>query len=82
MASAAQLKALFKSHAEGDTSQFHSIALQVAADEARKGHPELAKELRDIIDQERRQETRRAAQQNFLQIAEPQGEVADLLAVR
>lgn len=82
MASAAQLKALFKSHADGDNAQFYSIALQVAAEEARKGHADFAKELRDIVDQSRQRESQRAAQENFLQIAEPQGEVADLLSVR
>jgi len=82
MANAAQLKALFKSHADGDNPQFYSIALQVAAEEARKGHAELAKELRDIVDQTRRKELQRAGKENFLQIAEPQGEVADLLSIR
>jgi SpoVK/Ycf46/Vps4 family AAA+-type ATPase len=82
MASAAQLKALLKSHADGDDPQFYAIALQVAAGEARKGHPDLAKELRDLIDKSKQREARHDAQENLLQIAQPQGEVADLLSVR
>ncbi len=82
MASAAQIKALLKSHAEGDDSQFYAVALQVAAAEARGGHAELAKELRDIVDRIKQRESRQTTQQNLLHIAQPQGEVADLLAIR
>ena len=50
MASAEQIKALLKSHLEGDDDRFFSIAMQVAAHEARAGHGKLAEELRAIID--------------------------------
>jgi hypothetical protein len=50
MATSAQLKALFKSFAEGDENRFYTYALQISAHEARRGHGKLAKELRDIID--------------------------------
>ena len=50
MASSEQLKALFHSHLEKDEDRFMSIALQVAAHEARSGHGKLAKELRDIVE--------------------------------
>ena len=50
MASAGQLKALLKSHLEGDDDRFFSIAMQVAAHEARLGHGKLAEELRAMID--------------------------------
>ena len=38
MASAKQLKALIKSHLDGDDSHFYAIAMQVAAPEAKLGH--------------------------------------------
>jgi hypothetical protein len=50
MASAQQLKALIKSHIEGDEDHFYSIAMQMAAHEARLGHGKLAQELRALID--------------------------------
>ncbi len=50
MASSEQLKALLLSHMEGDNDRFLSIAMQVAAHEARIGHGKLALELRDIIE--------------------------------
>ena len=37
MASAAQLKALLRSHLEGDDERFYSVAMQVAAHEAKLG---------------------------------------------
>lgn len=82
MASAAQLKALLKSHADGDDPQFYAVALQVAAAEARNGHTDLARELREIVEQIKRRQSRHAAQENLLHIAQPQGEVADLLSIR
>jgi SpoVK/Ycf46/Vps4 family AAA+-type ATPase len=50
MPSAAQVKALIRSHAEGNEQRFYSIALQVAAQAARQGHNRFAIELRDLID--------------------------------
>ena len=50
MASAAQLKALLQSHLDGDDERFFSVAMQVAAHEARLGHGKLAKDLRAMID--------------------------------
>ena len=54
MASADQLKALFSSYLEGDDQRFFSVAMQVAAHEAKLGHGKLAKELRVLIDQAKR----------------------------
>lgn len=82
MASAAQIKALLKSHAEGNGPQFYAVALQVAAAAARSGHTDLAKELRDIVDRIKDREVGPASQQNLLHITQPQGEVADLLSIR
>ena len=50
MASGEQLKALVKSHVDGDDDRFFSVAMQVAAHEARRGHGRLAEELRTLID--------------------------------
>ena len=50
MASAEQLKALLQSHLDSDDERFFSVAIQVAAHEARLGHGKLAKDLRAMID--------------------------------
>ena len=49
MASSEQLKALLQSHLDKEDDRFMSIALQVAAHEARNGHGKLAQELRDLV---------------------------------
>ena len=52
MTIANQLKALLKSYSEGDEERFCSVAMQLAAHEAKIGHGKLAKELRDLVDQD------------------------------
>ena len=49
MATAAQLKALLRSHADRDDQRFYSTALQVAATKARQGHHKLAGELKLLV---------------------------------
>src|SRR5690606_14906855 len=80
MASADQLKALLKSHLEGDDARFYSVAMQVAAHEAEAGHGKLAEELRAFIDQAK---ARRGAGQDtykLVPIGRPRGELANLLS--
>ncbi len=75
MANAEQLKALLKSHLEGDDDRFFSVAMQVAANEARQGHGKLAKELREMIDDAKRHRST----QSLVSINRPQGELANIL---
>ena len=75
MASAEQIKALLKSHMDGDDDRFFSVAMQVAAHEARVGHGKLAQQLRALIDDAK---GRRAAV-SPVPIAKPRGELAYLL---
>ncbi len=77
MARADQLKALLKSHSEGDDQHFYSVAMQVAAHEAKLGHGKLAEELRALIDKAKRK--RDAGQP--IPIGRPRGGLADLLTV-
>lgn len=79
MPSADQLKALLRSHLEGDDAQFLSVAMQVAAHEARQGHGKLAGELRDLID---RAKARSRAGTSALPVplVRPKGEMADLFS--
>jgi hypothetical protein len=79
MASADQLKALIKAYAQGDDAQFHSIAMQIAAGEARTGHGKLAEELRELIDKSRVRIP--SAGPSPIPMARPRGEIADLLTV-
>ena len=75
MASANQIKALLESHLEGDDDRFLSVAMQMAAHEAKLGHGKLANEMRSIIDHAKE----RRSQGSILSIAKPRGELANLL---
>ena len=75
MASGEQLKALLKSHADGDDDRFFSVAMQVAAHEARRGHGRLAEELRTLIDRAKSKPGAGAP----VPIGRPRGELANLL---
>ena len=50
MANGEQIKALLQSHIEGNEPHFYSVAMQVAAREARRGHGRLAEDLRTLIE--------------------------------
>src|SRR5437016_6277783 len=51
MATAKQMLTLIKSHVHGDNERFYSLALQLAASEARLGHHAVAEELRILLDE-------------------------------
>lgn len=50
MATGDQIKALIDAHFKGDNEQFKNMSLKIAASEARKGHTQLAKEIKNLID--------------------------------
>ncbi|MBI5910035.1 MAG: ATP-binding protein [Betaproteobacteria bacterium] len=80
MASAEQIKALVKSYISRDDGHFYSIAMQVAAHEAKLGHGKLAEELRDMIDAAKlRLESGDPGK--VVQLAKPRGELAGVLKV-
>lgn len=81
MASAEQLKALLKSHISGDDAHFYSIAMQVAAHEAKVGHGKLAEDLRAMIDTAKSRHAPGLAIRKPIPIGQPRGELADLLEV-
>ena len=50
MANADQLKSLIKSHIDNDQNRFTTLALQIAAYEAKLGHSDFANEIRVLVD--------------------------------
>lgn len=81
MANAEQLKALVKSHIERDDRHFYSVAMQVAAREAKVGHGKLAEELRDMIDAAKARVSPDNSEGKLVPLARPRGELANLLTV-
>lgn len=79
MPSADQIKALLNSLVEGEEAQFYSVAMQIAAHEARLGHGKLSEELRALIDKLKAKP--RLASHDPIPLARPRGEIAELLRV-
>ncbi len=79
MASASQIKSLLQSHGSGDNEHFYSVALQVAAAEARRGHQRFADEIRDLVKSAKKQASETSSSNSILSLAQPRGEVSDLL---
>lgn len=80
MANANQLKALLQSHLEGDDSRFYSVAMQVAAHEAKRGHGKLAEEIRALVDQAKSSRLKTSTHK-AVPISKPKGELVNLLSV-
>jgi SpoVK/Ycf46/Vps4 family AAA+-type ATPase len=82
MATAEQLRALLRSYAEGDEPRFLSVAMQIAALEAKQGHSKLAQELRAVIDEVK---TRGVVAPRIprqpVPLVQPKGELAGVLSV-
>ena len=79
MASAKQIVALLSSHVQGDEEQFLSIALQVAAAEARQGRGDTADELKRLVQKARDRRRSAGTGQAAIPLARPKGELAGLL---
>jgi len=85
MATAQQIIALLSSHNQGDEEQFLSIALQVAAAEARRGRSDIAAELKNLVDTARKRGQGKSNQasrpeQVAIPISKPRGELENLLS--
>ena len=83
MATADQLKALIRSHSDGDDERFYATAMQVAAQAARQGHIRFAQELRDLVDSAKAKALRAALSSQRTRptpVVQPRGELAGLLS--
>lgn len=82
MATARQIVALVSSLNRGDEEQFFSIALQVAAAEAKRGRVSVANELRELVNEGRnrkRLQTLNRSNDVVVPITKPRGELQQLL---
>jgi SpoVK/Ycf46/Vps4 family AAA+-type ATPase len=79
--SANHILALLNSHADGDEDQFLSIAMQVAAQEARQGRPDTADKLKRAVQKARdkNRRTKPIGGQSPIQLARPRGELQELV---
>lgn len=80
MSNAKQILAMLRSRAEGDDELFYSIALQIAASEARQGHRTTADELRSAVDDARSRVSRGASV--AIPFAKPRGDLESLIDLK
>jgi len=80
LSNAKQILAMMRSRAEGDEDAFFSLALQIAAAEARQGHRQLADELRAEIDKARARLGR--GQSVAIPFSSPRGSLEGLIELR
>ncbi len=71
---------MLRCRAAGDEEQFLTLALQVAAAEARQGHRSMAQEIREAVEKARASSCRR--QTIAVPFATPSGELASLMELR
>lgn len=74
-----QIIALLNSHASGDDDQFMSIALQVAAQEARAGNTVDAEKLKRLVQRLRDKGADATGGQSVIPLARPRGELQELV---
>jgi SpoVK/Ycf46/Vps4 family AAA+-type ATPase len=74
-----QLIALLNSHVAGDEDQFISIALQVAAQEARSGNSVDAEKLKRLVQRMRERGADAPKGQSVIPLARPRGELQELI---
>lgn len=85
MASAEQIKALIKSHYDLDHNRFNTIALQLAATEAKRGHNKVATEIKLLIDKGKTQNnslkviSKNNPLQDLIQLTEPSSRLSELI---
>ncbi len=71
------ITAMVRSHAAGDDASFYSVALQVAAREAKAGHHVLANDIKKAVDASRERES----VGKIATLTQPRGEFAELVEV-
>lgn len=78
MTAARHVIALLRSHIDGDDDQFLTVAMQVAAHEARQGHGKIATELRKLVDSAK--QSRVSHSPAPIPMIRPRGELASLVS--
>lgn len=84
MPAAKQVIALLASHVEGNAERLYTVALQIAATEARQGHTKSADQLRKLVDAARAGAGEAKSRPHLAAatpLAKPRGEIEELVHV-
>jgi len=79
MATAEQLKTLVRSFTENDDARFYRVMLQLAANEAKKGHTTVARELKELVDAGRSGDMLVQKSSGPIPISQPRGELEGVI---
>lgn len=82
MSAARQLIALLKTHVRGDEQEFLSIALEMAAREARLGHTVVAEQIKELVDEARKRNIHFQKKSGSVVVLQPRAELASLVSVQ
>lgn len=80
MATADQILALVRSFVSEEDEQFLAVAMQVAAHEARQGHREVARQLKELIEKAKGRSANLSHARRPVPIVQPKGDLASLLS--
>ena len=82
MPAAKQVISLLAGHFDGDAERVYTVALQIAATEARQGHSKTAETLRKLVDAARSRTSQKSARPLLAvatPLSKPRGELEDLV---
>jgi SpoVK/Ycf46/Vps4 family AAA+-type ATPase len=82
MSTARHLIALLRTHVQGEENEFLSVAMELAAREARLGHARVAEQIRNLVDQARARNSILEKRAGPVAVLQPRGEIANLLSVQ
>jgi len=82
MPSAQQIVALIKSHVKGDEERFYSLVLQLAAEEAKRGHAVVAEQLRELLEQAKSPRPRVVYSHGPVPVPSVRSDLATILSVQ
>jgi SpoVK/Ycf46/Vps4 family AAA+-type ATPase len=80
MATADQVIALVRSFVSEEDDKFLAVAMQVAAHEARQGHREIARQLKELIEKAKARPASVGHARRPVPIVQPKGDLASLLS--
>lgn len=80
MATADQILALVRSFVSEEDEQFLAVAMQVAAHEARQGHRDVARQLKELIEKAKARPANIGHARRPVPIVQPKGDLASLLS--
>ncbi len=82
MATAAKIKAILQTALAGDDERLYVVAMQLAAEEARKGHGKFAQDIKELIDAAKSKKSSVRRTGGIIPMVRPKGDLSSLFTVK